>query len=85
MKNYYSEKLNSNKLQRCYDVAPDRVKQFLEEEIVFVLEKIGRNDIVLDLGCGYGRISIRLIEKAKQVIGIVISEKNIKLANDQYG
>lgn len=84
MKNYYSEKLNSNKLQRCYDVAPERVKQFLESEIVFVLERIDKNDIVLDLGCGYGRVSTRLIEKAKQVVGIDISEENIKLANDHY-
>ena len=84
MKNYYSEKLNSNKLQRSYDVASDRVKQFLEEEIVFVLEKISRNDVVLDLGCGYGRVSTKLIEKAKQVVGIDISEENIRLANDQY-
>lgn len=84
MKNYYSEKLNSNKLQRCYNVAPARVKQFLEEEIAFVLKKININDIVLDLGCGYGRVSTRLIEKAKQVVGIDISEENIKLANNQY-
>lgn len=84
MKNYYSEKLNSNKLQHCYDVAPDRVKQFLEEEIIFVLEKISRNDVVLDLGCGYGRVSTRLIEKAKQVVGIDISEENIKLANNKF-
>ncbi len=84
MKNYYSKKLNSTKLQRCYEVATDRVKQFLEEEIVFVLEKICKNDVVLDLGCGYGRVATRLIEKAKQVVGIDISEENIKLANDQY-
>lgn len=84
MKNYYSDKLNSNKLQHCYDIAPDRVKQFLEEEIIFVLKKINRNDVVLDLGCGYGRVSTRLIEKAKHVIGIDISEENIRLANSKY-
>jgi len=84
MKNYYSEKLNSNKLKRCYDVAPVRVKQFLEEEIVFVLKKISKNDVVLDLGCGYGRVSARLIEKAGRVVGIDISKENIRLANDQY-
>jgi len=83
MENYYSEKLNSNKLMRCYEVAPDRVKQFLEEETGFVLKRIGENDIVLDLGCGYGRVSTRLIEKAKQVVGIDISEENIRLAKEQ--
>lgn len=84
MKDYYSEKLNSNKLKRCYDVAPKRVKQFLEEEIMFVLERVGKDDVVLDLGCGYGRVSTRLINKAKQIIGIDISEENIKLAKAQY-
>ncbi|MCK9617802.1 MAG: methyltransferase domain-containing protein [Lentimicrobiaceae bacterium] len=84
MRDYYSEKLNSNKLQRCYEVAPERVKQFLEEEIGFVLERIDENDIVLDLGCGYGRVSVRLSEKAKQVVGVDVSEENIKLANKQY-
>ena len=65
MINYYSKLLNSNNLQRCYEIAPKRVKQFLEAEIVFVLNKTRQNDIVLDLGCGYGRVAIRLLEKAK--------------------
>lgn len=80
MKNYYSDLLNSNKLQRCYEVAPVRVKQFLEAEIDFVLNNIGHNDIVLDLGCGYGRVATRLLDKAKKVVGIDISKENILLA-----
>nr|NQU94204.1 class I SAM-dependent methyltransferase [Bacteroidota bacterium] len=80
MTNYYSNLLNANKLQRCYEVAPARVKQFLEAEIDFVLNKISRNDAVLDLGCGYGRVAIRLSEKAKKVVGIDISKDNIQLA-----
>ena len=65
MSNYYSDRLNANKLQRCYEVAPTRVRQFLEEEIAFVLSKIHQNDLILDLGCGYGRVSIRLLEGMK--------------------
>lgn len=84
MSNYYSDRLNSNKLQRCYDVAPKRVKQFLEAEIDFVLNKVNHNDTVLDLGCGFGRVSIRLLEKAKQVAGIDISSDNIRLAKEIY-
>ncbi|NOY36304.1 MAG: class I SAM-dependent methyltransferase [Chlorobi bacterium] len=80
MKNYYSDSLNSNRLKRCYDIAPVRVKQFLEAEINFVLNKISSNDIVLDLGCGYGRVALRLAEKAKKIIGIDISKDNIQLA-----
>ncbi len=58
MTNYYSKSLNANSLQKCYDLAPARVAQFLEAEIVFVLTKNKHEDIVLGLGCGYGRVAI---------------------------
>ncbi|NCA77190.1 MAG: class I SAM-dependent methyltransferase [Alphaproteobacteria bacterium] len=80
MSNYYSEHLNANNLLRCYEVAPLRVKQFLEAEIGFVLSRTDADSVVLDLGCGYGRVAIRLAEKARQVTGIDISSDNIKLA-----
>ncbi|MDD5508736.1 MAG: class I SAM-dependent methyltransferase [Bacteroidales bacterium] len=85
MSSYYSEKLNANKLQLCYEIAPLRIKQFLEAEIEFVLSRISNNDHVLDLGCGYGRVAIRLTEKANHVVGIDISRKNINLAQELYG
>ncbi len=80
MKNYYSEKLNSNSLQKCYETAPSRIKQFLEAEIDFVLSEINNTDTILDLGCGYGRVAIKLVKKAQKVVGIDISKKNIELA-----
>ncbi len=80
MTNYYSNSLNSNKLQRCYEIAPERIVQFLEAEIDFVMKKIDPDDLVLDLGCGYGRVAFRLTDKARKVIGIDISDDNIKLA-----
>jgi len=82
--NYYSDRLNSTNLQKCYEVAPARVKQFLNAEIEFILSKIQQNDLVLDLGCGYGRIAIKLLGKAKEVTGIDISVDNIKLARELY-
>ncbi len=85
MTNYYSKSLNANNLQKCYELAPTRVAQFLEAEIVFVLDKIKHDDIVLDLGCGYGRVAIRLLEKAKKIVGIDISKDNIQLANEIVG
>lgn len=85
MTNYYSKSLNANRLQKCFEVAPARVVQFLEAEITFVLNKINSNDIVLDLGCGYGRVAIRLLEKAKKVVGIDMSKDNIELANEIVG
>jgi len=84
MKNYYSDKLNAIQLQQCYEIAPQRVKQFLEAEIDFVLQNVGIKDKVLDLGCGYGRVTERLIKKARKVVGIDISESNIQLAKEMH-
>ena len=80
MSNYYSKLLNANKLQKCYEIAPARVKRYLKAEIEFVLEEINHTDTVLDLGCGYGRVAVELMKKAKKVIGIDISKENIELA-----
>ncbi|MCX6272285.1 MAG: class I SAM-dependent methyltransferase [Bacteroidetes bacterium] len=71
-------------MKRCYEVAPVRVQQFLEAEIGFVLQKIQLSDKILDLGCGYGRVTIRLVKKAKQVTGIDISPDNIQLAKEIF-
>ena len=84
MKSYYSEKLSAGRLQRCYEIAPPRVQQYLAAEIAFVSDRISGNDIVLDLGCGYGRITPRLLEKAKMVVGIDLSEENIRAAHERF-
>ena len=80
MINYYIESLNAKNLKLCYDIAPRRVQRYLHEEIKHVLKKTSTNDIVLDLGCGYGRIIPQLTQKARRVVGIDIS-----LANLLYG
>lgn len=82
MSNYYSNKLNANRLMLCYKIAPPRVQQFLKAEIDFVLTHISPADHVLDLGCGYGRVTKRLAPKAKKVTGIDISDANIRLARE---
>ncbi|NHJ41414.1 MAG: class I SAM-dependent methyltransferase [Asgard group archaeon] len=79
-KDYYSEKLSSNKLKRCYEIASPRIKQYLEAEIQFVLDQIKQSDIVLELGCGYGRVLARLADKAEVVYGIDISKESIDFA-----
>jgi ubiquinone/menaquinone biosynthesis C-methylase UbiE len=78
MKNYYSENLSAERLERCYTVAPPRVQQYLHMEIKHVLDRIGPGDIVLELGCGYGRAMEPLCEKALLVIGIDTSPSNIE-------
>jgi SAM-dependent methyltransferase len=77
---YYSDKLSAIQLRKCYQIAPPRVKQYLNTEIQYVLEKIKPSDMVLELGCGYGRVLQRLCKKAKEVIGIDISKSSLELA-----
>ncbi len=77
---YYYKNLNTNKLQRCYAIAPLRIQQLLKAETETVLAKLSSNDKVLDLGCGYGRVAVELAKKSKEVVGIDISADNIELA-----
>jgi SAM-dependent methyltransferase len=80
---YYSDKLSAERLRRCYEVAPPRVRQYLEAEIQFVLQRIRRDSLVLELGCGYGRVLRRLAGKARRVIGIDTSIGSLRLAHEE--
>jgi ubiquinone/menaquinone biosynthesis C-methylase UbiE len=73
MDNYYIDRLSAEKLKLCYEFAPPRVKQYLDAESEFVRQKIHPGDIVLELGCGYGRILPAIAGKARAVVGIDIS------------
>ncbi len=82
MRDYYSEKLSAERLKLCYDVAPPRIKRYLEAETGFVLDRITRTDRVLELGCGYGRVLRRLIGRAQSVIGIDTSHESLGAARE---
>ena len=82
MKNYYSLKLSSSTLQKCYTVAQPRVKRFLHAEIEFALKHIKPSDKVLELGCGYGRVLQKLIGRANKIVGIDTSQESIQLARE---
>ena len=82
MSEYYSKNLSSNRLKRCYDIAPQRVQKYLESEINYILEHICNTDIVLELGCGYGRVLKRFIPHSSEVIGIDISRESLELATE---
>lgn len=79
MKGYYADKLSAWQLKRCYEIAPPRVQQYLEAEVNHVLRKICAGDIVLELGCGYGRVVQRLALKARWVFGIDTSLASLLL------
>ena len=80
MKNYYDNNLSAERLQLVYELAPLRVKQYLEAEIAFVIDRLSSSDDVLELGCGYGRVLKRLATKAKLVCGIDTSEASLRVA-----
>ena len=80
--NYYAEKLSGERLKLCYSIAPKRVKQYLEAEIDFVLNKIKPTDRVLELGCGYGRVLLSLAEKAGLAVGIDTALDSLRLHGD---
>ncbi len=47
------------------------------------MSHISAGDVVLDLGCGYGRVIPRLAERARRVIGIDSSWPSLLLAREQ--
>lgn len=77
---YYRDKLSANKLVECYEIAPQRIKQYLEAEIQFVISSVHFADLVLELGCGYGRVMKKVSIYASQVIGNDISKESLRLA-----
>lgn len=79
---YYQDKLSSNKLKKCYDIAPQRVRQYLEAEVEHLKDNILPGDRALELGCGYGRILPQIAAKAGFVVGIDNSPFSIALGRD---
>jgi SAM-dependent methyltransferase len=82
MFNYYDEKLSAERLKQVYEIAPPRVKQYLEAEIAHVASKIRPGDVVLELGCGYGRALEKLASKTGKVMGIDTSFSSLLMAKD---
>lgn len=79
---YYSEKLSGERLRECYDVAPPRVRRYLQAEIDFVRGRLGPSDRVLELGCGYGRVAFALSGGGRRVVGIDTSVESLALARE---
>lgn len=77
MPGYYDSALSAERLKQVYDLAPPRIKQYLDAEIAHVLTRIGPADTVLELGCGYGRVLARLAGNAAVAIGIDTSLQSL--------
>ena len=85
MSDYYSDKLSAEKLRQVYEIAPPRVRRYLDAEADHVLQKIHAGDLVLELGCGYGRILPAFARKAGCVIGIDTSLASLLLGRQLFG
>ena len=77
---YYDRRLAGPRLRQCYELASPRVRRYLEAEIEHVSGRLSPDDDVLELGCGYGRVALRLADKARRVVGIDTAEESLRLA-----
>lgn len=57
-------------------IAPNQDKMFNK-----IIEFIKPDDAVIDVGCGTGRFSFKVVDKCAKIKGIDLSAKNIKVAN----
>jgi SAM-dependent methyltransferase len=85
MPGYYSEKLAAERLRSCYEIAPPRVRAYLDGEIEFVLGRASRSTLALELGCGYGRVLEKLIPEMRAVVGVDTSLPSLKMALEFLG
>ncbi|NIO37385.1 methyltransferase domain-containing protein [Candidatus Bathyarchaeota archaeon] len=80
---YYREKLSAYRLLKCYELAPPRIRQYLDAEIRFVISNIHHKGLILELGCGYGRVMKNVSKFVSWVIGNDISKESLELTK-QY-
>jgi SAM-dependent methyltransferase len=79
---YYVTRLSGDRLRRCYERAPRRVKQYLDAEIMYVVGRVEQAASVLELGCGYGRVLVPLTRAAQWVVGVDTSLESLVLARE---
>ncbi len=82
---YVRTGLSGDRLRQVYELAPERVRQYLESEIAFVQSRLRPGDAVLELGCGYGRVALRLAHTSTRVVGIDTAPESIALARALAG
>jgi len=85
MTSYYKDNLAGERLRRVYEIAPPRVRRYLDAEVAYVLERLRSRDAVLELGCGYGRILGPVANKTRFVAGIDMSEASLRFGKPLLG
>jgi ubiquinone/menaquinone biosynthesis C-methylase UbiE len=77
---YYEDTLSADKLSKCYEIASSRIKQHLDAEIQFVISSVKGANLVLELGCGYGRVMKAVSPFVSMIVGNDISGASLELA-----
>ena len=77
---YYVETLAAERLRKCYEIAPPRVRQYLQAEIEYTLSGLKGTDEVLELGCGYGRVLAFVAAAVRGTFGIDNSMSSLLMA-----
>jgi len=85
MPGYYTEKLAAERLRACYDLAPPRTRAYLRAELEFVFTKTSPSMVVLELGCGYGRVLRPLLPRVRVAFGIDTSFSSLRMALEFVG
>ncbi len=80
MGGYYEDRLSGERLRRCYELAPPRIRQYLDAEIRFAAEQLRGSGRTLELGCGYGRVLREIAPVVPRLVGCDISEDSLLLA-----
>ncbi|MHA2025218.1 MAG: class I SAM-dependent methyltransferase [Candidatus Thorarchaeota archaeon] len=70
MNRYYTDTLSARNLERCYEIAPPRIVQYLHAELEFVRKSVKPTDRVLEIGCGYGRVLPEIEENTSKIMGL---------------
>lgn len=82
---YYSQTLAAERLKKCYDIASPRVQAYLQGEIDFIRSRVSAGDVVLELGCGYGRVLREIVPYVRRIHGIDTSLSSLRLARKYVG
>ncbi len=85
MSDYYAQKLSGERLKRCYEIAPARVRRYLQAEVDFLGEGLVSGMSVLELGCGTARVLGALAGSGSRLVGIDNALPNLTLAAREFG
>ena len=82
MVSYYEDKLSAERLRKCYEIAPSRIRQYLKAELDFLIQCTEGSNRILELGCGYGRVIKKLGRPMTEDLGCDTSQRSLRLAKN---